>query len=88
MSVGLKIYKRLFDDKNIGEVFGNNLLKMYKIPEIKIFKCIKYNKQRMYDKYDYDLVFWLIDDVRGDLFHKVIAIKKDQDDYFDIEKDI
>ncbi|ALB02256.1 peroxidase [Francisella persica ATCC VR-331] len=83
---GLKILQRFVDGKSVVSGFGNNLLKMFKIPENENFKRIKFNNPRMCDNDGYDLVLWLRDDDRGELFHKAIAIKKALGDYFDIGK--
>ena len=59
---------------------------MFKIPENENFKRIKFNNLRMCDDDGYDLVLWLRNDDRGELFHKAIVIKKAFGDYFDIGK--
>ena len=46
---------------------------MFKIPENENFKRIKFNNPRMCDDGGYDLVLWLRDDDRGELFHKAIS---------------
>ncbi len=55
---------------------------MFKIPENENFKRIKFNNPRMCDDDGYDLVLWLRNDDRGELFHKVLAIKKALGDYY------
>lgn len=43
---------------------------------MKTLKELIFNNQRMCDDVGYDLVLWLRNDDRGELFHKAIAIKK------------
>lgn len=54
---GLKILQRFVDGKSVVSGFGNNLLKMFKIPENKNFKRIKFNNPRICDDDGYDLFF-------------------------------
>lgn len=53
---------------------------------MKTLKELNLINPRMCDDDGYDLVLWLRNDDRGELFHKAIAIKKALGNYFDIGK--
>lgn len=59
---------------------------MFKIPENENFKRIKFNNQVICDDDSYDLVLWLRNYDRVELFHKLIAMKKALGGYFNIGK--
>ncbi|GAB4223877.1 MAG: Dyp-type peroxidase [Francisella sp.] len=83
---GLNILQKFVDGKNIVAGFGNNLLKMFKIPNDKDFKRAKFNSPHMPDDDGYDLVLWVRNNDRGEIFHLAIDIKKALEDYFSLNK--
>lgn len=83
---GLKILQRFVDGKSVLAGFGNDLLKMFDIPTDETYQRTKFNNEKMSDNDGYDLILWLRDNDRGELFNNAIAIKKALKDYFELEK--
>lgn len=83
---GLKILQRFVDGRGVVAGFGNDLLKMFDMPNDENFQRAKFNNERMSDNDGYDLVLWLRNDDRGELFHQAIDINKALKDFFDFEK--
>ena len=86
INFGLRVLQRFVDGKRVVAGFGNNLLAMFDIPEGKDYQRTKFNSEIMSDNGGYDLILWLRNDDRGELFHNAIDIRKALGDYFDFEK--
>ena len=85
-SFGLKILQKFVDGKNAVAGFGNNLFKMFKLPNSKDFQREHFASDRMPDNDGYDLVLWLRGDDRGELFHHAYSIDKALEDFFEFKK--
>jgi putative iron-dependent peroxidase len=86
INFGLKVLQRFVDGKRVVAGFGNDLLKMFDIPKDEDYQRARFNSDKMSDDDGYDLVLWLRNDDRGELFHSAIDIRKALSDYFDFEK--
>ncbi len=84
LGFGLKILQRFVDGKNVVAGLGNNLMKHF--PMVTEYKRETFNSEFMSDSDGHDLVIWIKNDDRGNIFHQARDLREYLKDFFEFKQ--